>query len=778
MTYKINGYTNKSFDCSSIVVLFIFLVLSITPAKLIAQKSPHQQDWEYYKAHPELVGIGEGLQKNIPTYNAPASMSKVVYGFHPYWVSDATASGYYFSLLTHMAYFSADVDTSSATTGGFMTTNSWATSQSITYAKNSGVKVHLAVVMFANHSRVLSSSTNKTNLIKNILTQLSTRSADGAAIDFESMSSSNSTDFRGFIKQLGDSLSAHGKELVVCLPAVDWSGIFSSTFFSTVNSVVSYYFIMAYDYYYRGSANAGPVAPLTTGTSTYHVSRSINTFTNAGATAAKLIAGFPYYGYDWPVVSSVYMAATTASASSVTYANAKTKAATLVSGDKFFDAVYHEPWYRYQDVSSKWHQVWYEDSLSLAMKYDTVKAKGIAGTGMWALSYDGANTELWGALKNSFASSMPGNYTVLDDFESSEGRFANAPTYSGSTVGISTASTAERDITQAKNGLACMKLVLKDNTSSTSSWTVRFLSGGGSPSGNLAVNCDGYYGFWLKTSTAPTGSQAAVLVDDNGTSELSPKITITNDGNWHYYEFNMKGSGWSGFPGTGGNGIVNGPTVTLDAIMLYAPNGSADWTLYIDDMYYVSSGALPVEMSCFSATIRSGQPYLSWETKSEVNTSHFDIERKNANSTQWSKISSLPAAGYSAVARQYNYTDVSALNENYDYRLIVVDRDGSFTVGGYSHIAAIPVKKYALGQNYPNPFNPSCFIEYSLPERSSVNLTVYSITGQRVRDIMHGIQEAGTYKIKFESENLTSGIYFYILEAGKFRQSRKMIILR
>ena len=300
-------------------------------------KSIHQIESEYYSKNLYLIDTA-GTNRNFsPRFDLlkPVLLSKVVYGFHPYWISDATAANYYYSLLTHIAYFSAEVDNSPSSNGGFFTTRGWATTQVVNYAKRYNVKVHLTVTLFSNHSVILNNNTNRQNLINNILTQINLRNADGCNIDFESMSSSVADSFRTFIYQLGTALKSQGKELVVELPAVDWQNIFTQTFFNHVNSVVDFYFLMAYDYYWSGSSTAGPVSPLTSGTAYYHVTRSINTYLSRNCPKSKLIAGFPYYGYDWPVQLNVRMSTTTGSGSARYYSICKTMVDTLPAVNKF-----------------------------------------------------------------------------------------------------------------------------------------------------------------------------------------------------------------------------------------------------------------------------------------------------------------------------------------------------------------------------------------------------------------------------------------------------------
>ena len=85
---------------------------------------------------------------------------------------------------------------------------------------------------------------------------------------------------------------------------------------------------------------------------------------------------------------------------------------------------------------------------------------------------------------------------------------------------------------------------------------------------------------------------------------------------------------------------------------------------------------------------------------------------------------------------------------------------------------------YALHQNYPNPFNPVTTIEYQLAKNGWVSLRVYDTRGQEVASLIDCHQSAGSYQLKFDACHLASGIYFYRLETGSFRQVCKMILIR
>ena len=92
--------------------------------------------------------------------------------------------------------------------------------------------------------------------------------------------------------------------------------------------------------------------------------------------------------------------------------------------------------------------------------------------------------------------------------------------------------------------------------------------------------------------------------------------------------------------------------------------------------------------------------------------------------------------------------------------------------------AGVVPRGYTLSQNVPNPFNPITTIAYDLPQASDVALTIYSVTGQKVARLVSAHQEAGHYTVMWDGSGFASGIYLYRLEAGRFAQTRKALLLR
>ncbi|MCW8995710.1 MAG: T9SS type A sorting domain-containing protein, partial [Psychromonas sp.] len=89
------------------------------------------------------------------------------------------------------------------------------------------------------------------------------------------------------------------------------------------------------------------------------------------------------------------------------------------------------------------------------------------------------------------------------------------------------------------------------------------------------------------------------------------------------------------------------------------------------------------------------------------------------------------------------------------------------------------VTDFRLEQNYPNPFNPSTTINFSVPnENTLVSLKIYNSLGQEVGTLINQIVPAGNHEVQFDASSLSSGVYFYTLNAGNFVESKKMILMK
>ena len=90
---------------------------------------------------------------------------------------------------------------------------------------------------------------------------------------------------------------------------------------------------------------------------------------------------------------------------------------------------------------------------------------------------------------------------------------------------------------------------------------------------------------------------------------------------------------------------------------------------------------------------------------------------------------------------------------------------------------------YSLYQNYPNPFNPITTLRYSIPENELVNITVYDLKGSIVKTLINSSQSIGYQSVKWNAINdrnepVSAGLYIYVMQAGDFKQTKKMVLLK
>jgi hypothetical protein len=99
-------------------------------------------------------------------------------------------------------------------------------------------------------------------------------------------------------------------------------------------------------------------------------------------------------------------------------------------------------------------------------------------------------------------------------------------------------------------------------------------------------------------------------------------------------------------------------------------------------------------------------------------------------------------------------------------------------VGIDDQIGKMDPEKYELNQNYPNPFNPRTIINYELPTTNKVDLSIYNVLGQKVVILVSKKQKAGHYEVEWNVSGFASGVYYYMIKAGDFKDVKKMILLK
>ncbi|MHA1379509.1 MAG: glycosyl hydrolase family 18 protein [Candidatus Helarchaeota archaeon] len=319
--------------------------------------------------------------------------NKTVFGFLPYWVS----TNQNWTPLTHLAWFSAELNAN----GSIGATHGWPNSAPIDEVHAAGKKIILTATMFDNNDiHTLISTTSYINTaVGNLLNLVQNANADGICIDFEHPTSSGDDAYLiNFMDTLNNTFKLTNPEYHVslCTPSVDWWGTYN---YSGLSHHLDAFFLMGYGYYYSGSSNAGPTAPLYGGS--YNLNYSVYAHITKGAPRSKIILGLPFYGYDYPVVDESKQSSTRSSGASITYSSniVKKNSQSAVTN---YDTTYECEWYNYYEPSDGWHQVWCDTNRSLSVKMDYIIIQNLCGLGIWAWGYQGDNTGLENIIMKKF----------------------------------------------------------------------------------------------------------------------------------------------------------------------------------------------------------------------------------------------------------------------------------------------------------------------------------------------------------------------------------------
>jgi len=196
-------------------------------------------------------------------------------------------------------------------------------------------------------------------------------------------------------------------------------------------------------------------------------------------------------------------------------------------------------------------------------------------------------------------------------------------------------------------------------------------------------------------------------------------------------------------------------------------------------------GVVPVELISLSATPAMGKVTLDWQTATETNNKGFEVERDLGQG--WHQLAFIEGHGTTTEPVKYKYVD-NLTNVTYgnvvNYRLKQIDVDGSVN---YSKAIEVNFEgilyAYNLDQNYPNPFNPSTKITFATPVESRVTVKVYNTVGQEVAEIVNGKFNAGVHEATFNASALTSGVYFYAIDAKgndgtTYSSVKKMVLMK
>lgn len=185
-------------------------------------------------------------------------------------------------------------------------------------------------------------------------------------------------------------------------------------------------------------------------------------------------------------------------------------------------------------------------------------------------------------------------------------------------------------------------------------------------------------------------------------------------------------------------------------------------------------------LAAYSIDLDGAYPRLTWTLIEEPLDRKFSVSRSTDGGVSFEEI---PDAGVTASGRVFLFVDAECMPGSECVYRVEMLYEGERTLLFEAGPISVPGLELVLHQNHPNPFNPSTTIEYVLPSASRVVLAVYDLSGRLVARLVDGEQPAGPHSVVWNGFGaggapVTSGIYFYRLQAGKMKVTRKMLLLR
>ena len=326
----------------------------------------------------------------------PPLQSHEIFGFAPWW-NLGQEGAYDVKDLTTLAYFSVDANpdgTIDQSNSGWDGYQSQALVDLVNRAHAAQDRVVLTVTCFDQSAldRLASDPNAPATLGSTLAGLVSAKNLDGVNFDFEGNGPQDRQGLDNLIASVAGRLRSADPHWQITMSTYASSAGDPEGFFDVAGLArsVDGFFVMAYDMNARGTPSA--TSPLTGSGNTD--ATDIAEYSQV-VPRSKIILGVPYYGYDWPTSGPQVGAGATGAPSPVTYA--QVSGAHLPS---YWDRNGQTAWTAYQS-GSQWHQIYYDDPTSMALKARLANQDGIAGLGIWALGMDGNDPAMLAALLGS-----------------------------------------------------------------------------------------------------------------------------------------------------------------------------------------------------------------------------------------------------------------------------------------------------------------------------------------------------------------------------------------
>ena len=325
--------------------------------------------------------------------SGPPLQSHEIFGFAPWW-NLADEQAFDVKDLTTLAYFSVDANpdgTIAHSGSGWVGYESQALADLVDRAHAAGDRVVLTVSCFDQRmlDQLTSDPAAPTRLGAALVQLVSAKNLDGVNFDFEGNGPGDRQGLDDLVAAAASQLHSADPHWQVTMSTYASSAGDPTGFFDVAGLAPSVdgFFVMAYDM--NDPSTPSPTSPLSGNGNVDAV--DLVEYSHV-VPRSKIVLGVPYYGYDWPTTGPDAGDAATGPPSPVSYAQVASR--HLPS---YWDTTSQTPWTAYQ-TGNQWHQVYYDDPTSLALKARLANGDGIAGVGVWALGMDGNSPAMLAAL--------------------------------------------------------------------------------------------------------------------------------------------------------------------------------------------------------------------------------------------------------------------------------------------------------------------------------------------------------------------------------------------
>ncbi|MFZ4591486.1 MAG: YCF48-related protein [Ignavibacteria bacterium] len=294
----------------------------------------------------------------------------------------------------------------------------------------------------------------------------------------------------------------------------------------------------------------------------------------------------------------------------------------------------------------------------------------------------------------------------------------------------------------------------------------------------------------------------------SGMSDNDSAIVKTTDGGWTWQKTKtntVKGIEKFSFVDVN-TGFASGYGTDSKACVLKTTDGGVSWTkvfvhpaaLKFASLYFINSntgwvvGSSASDNSLIQKTTNGGINWVDQLNQHPANQKLNDIQMLNEN-TGWIvgdasqivkttngglnwRAQTNPAGTFSAIEFRGADTGYVAGSVGYD-GLLLKTHNGGGSVSVQNISSEIPAS-YSLGQNYPNPFNPITNVKFSIINSEQLKLIVFDIMGREVQTLVNERLQPGTYEVTFDGSRINSGVYFYQMVSGNYKETKRLLLLK